>query len=382
MEILPILEKKTESHASKTRSLIVVYRKFHSFICQSSPILLNKYADILYNYIEDNVQKFPSKYLSEIIQPLNMAASGIMTKKMIPLMKDKLLSKLKTPKTEEYSKKPLYSLIQKSSISKEFDYYELSTTNKETLLWMLNILEDLVTYTSPAILDHSTDIELIIFHTLIHDEHAVFEKSVIVLHKLLLSLLSIYPTNLGSLDPADLTKEEFLNIYRKIGKPIKKNIQLKWHQPNKQEKAYALSLFNLLYQTNLDAIKQDYLQGFQSKELNYQFLSQLIDDMHLKMLETVRIERVEIGRSLFLAYFTFLGLSQRIPYAKTAILSDIQKNFEERFCFEELGNVREELCEFVKRFLDFACTKSYIADPTISKTIVDLAAGTFGEDEQ
>lgn len=297
-------------------------------------------------------------------------------------MKNRLLYKLTKPKSEEYSKKPLYHLVEKSNVSKIFDEYELAIQNKDVLLGALNVIGDLVTFASSSILDYTQDLELIIYHALLHDEHVVFEQAVDILYRLLVSLVDIRPTNLSSRNPSDFTEEEFLNFYKKTDKPKSKNLEIIWHQPDDREKDYILKLFSQLFEANIAWLSNKYINITESQELNYDAISLLIDNVHLKSIESSQFERKEIGRSLTIACYTFLAISSRASFAQMAQLEGYQTEFESKFCFKEFENIRQDMYKFVKKFIFFACSSSCINDLTIGKTLIQLLLASFGISEK
>ena len=145
---------------------------------------------------------------------------------------EKLLFKPKGKKKSEFVEKPLHFLLEKIQVTEEFYEYEFLIKNKENLLWLLSIFQDIITFGSPTILEYQKEIELVIFHGLLHDEYEIFRQSVKILHYFILSLVSIYPTNLGSQNPNDFTPENFLNFYRNAGDVTAKNVDIDWHMPS------------------------------------------------------------------------------------------------------------------------------------------------------
>ena len=234
----------------------------------------------------------------------------------MPVFKDQLLTKISVSKAETNSKKALYSLVSHSHVGAVFEQYELKITNKETLTRILVALKDVLTFSSPAILEHRLDIELIVFHCLLHDDHIVFDQAAKIIHTIFLSLLSIYPTNVGSLNPSDLTEQGFANLFKEVGRLPKKNIEIEWHLPSDKEKQYAQELYTTFFDKNLNHIEQEHLQGVSTQKPELGLLANLVDDMHLKKVEVSNVQREGLGRRLSLVNYAFLGISQRASFAR------------------------------------------------------------------
>ncbi len=336
--------------------------------------------DILKSYLDENLQKPPSQYLPDLIHPLNLRDANLTLSKLLPLFKNQVLNKAATSQAEINSKKPLYSLVQNSSVGAIFDQYELKITNKETLARILTTLKDVLTFASPALLQHREDIELIIFHSLLHEDHSVFDKSAQLLHTVLLSLLSVYPTNLGSINPQDLTQEEFGNIYKKIGRLPRRSLELQWHEPTDKEIQYAQELYSLFFERNLQDIETQHLQGVSTQKPTLENLASLMDDLHLKKAEVAN--RETLSRSLILVDYVFLGISQRASFAGVANLTEEKKKFEGRFRLEGFKNARERICSLGNRLVQYTFSNLYVKDPYIAKALVQLLGTMYGEEEQ
>jgi len=333
------------------------------------------------NYLSENPQKIPSEYLKDIIIPMNLSNPHLSLKKFVPFLKKKVLNKLKTPRNE-HSNKPLYSLIKTSNIASIFEQYELNIVNRESLLWYINLIEDMLSYTSPAILDYKDDFELILYHVLMHEEFGAFERAAQCFHKLLLSLLSVFPTNLGHSNPEELTKDEFFNFYKRIGKMRRQDIELVWHHPSEKEIEYAKDLYTQLLDNNMAYLEKTYFGDLKEEKFDYETASKLIDSMHLKVNTESPVAREELTRSSVLTTVVSLGVLQRSSMACISKEHPIRERFEKKFMLDFCNDTRIKVLNHLKKYMQYTAQHGLLGDSLVGIVLVTLMSCVIGEDTQ
>jgi hypothetical protein len=302
---------------------------------------------------------------------------------MMPILHEKLFYKVSQSREKENSQKPLYYLIQRTQVKDIFDYYEFRITNKDNLLWYLDIVKSFVSFSSPSILKHLKELQLIIFHGLIHDEHNVFKKALQIWHHFILSLISLYPTNLGSFNPHDYSKDEFLNFYRKAGELNSKDVELTWHHANEEELGCLKNIIENIFKPTLGYLSEKYLQDYRDEKMNFDLFSNYIDSMLLVSATNVTAaQKEDIIRNLNLASYMFLAFSECIPFSKFANLGEMKEEFERKFVLEEYTNLRLELYAFLLKFTKFSFQRSLIYEDRIARSLADVIGYLFGIDDQ
>jgi len=194
-------------------------------IVNSSPRLVQKYTEILAANLSDNVQQMQSHHVSELLAPLTMSQPKFVLDKFIPLLKKKLLA---AKSNEKHQDKFLHQLVKSTNIKDQFDQFELKIVNKEGLIWYLNILLDVISFSSPELVAYANDIELITLHSMLHEDLTVFNKSVEVFHRLILSLTGVYPTNVSIIDFKTNKLDQQFRFYDRVGKSSSSNIKVEW----------------------------------------------------------------------------------------------------------------------------------------------------------
>jgi len=314
---------------------------------------------------------------------MNLANIPHFTSVIIPILQEKMFYKVSQSRANENSKKPLYHLIQRTKVKDIFDFYEFRITNKENLLWYLEIVKSLVSFSSPAILKHSKEIQLIVFHGLMHEEHNIYKKALSIWHHFILSLISIYPTNLGSLNPKDYSKDEFLNFYRKAGELNCKNVELQWHMANEEELACLKDIIENMFKPILSYLSEKYLQEYKEERVNTDAFSSYIDSMLLQHSTPITpSQKEDIIRNLSLASYMFLAFSECIPFRNFAFLSEMKEQFERKIVLLEYSNLRMELYAFLAKFIKYSFQKAIIYEDRIARTLVDMVGYLFGIDDQ
>ena len=194
-----------------------------------------------------------------------------------------------------------------------------------------------------------------------------------------MSLLNIYPKNLGSLNPSEYNKkDEFASFYKRIGQLPKKTIELDWYEPGEAEIEYASYLYNLFIVRNIDYLKEMYPNETQYDETT---MSDLVDLMHLNHLEISVVQKRDTYRIITLIFNVFSSISQRCSYKDITELNEIQKNFEKKFTLTLFANLRLEILNLIKKLVPQLIKNGLINDINTIKIIINLISNACGEDD-
>ena len=160
-------------------------------------------------------------------------------------------------------------------------------------------------------------------------------------------------------------------------------MELQWHLPNEQEIQYAQELFSLFFEKNLQDIEAHHLSNINTqKSSDVLNLARLMDEMHLKNVNMSNSQRENLGRSLVLVNYSFLGVCQRASYAGIANLSESKEKFESKFSLPAFKNAREKLYSVGNRLVQYTFSNLFVKDPYIGKALVQLLGAIYGEEEQ
>jgi len=380
IQMLPFFDEKISKEKPPVRALLIDHKnKFTAFISASSHRLRKRYLEIFVGYLTENTEKTPNMYVSDIIQAFNLADPAMTLKYLFPVVKEKLLMKRHDSSFKTDNALQEY-LLGHAKHHEHVRSFELKTINKEILIWYLSILKDLVSYSQGLVRDYEADLEAIFILTLGHKELEVCELTAQVIQTLILSILSIYPTNLSCLNRSQTHKGESIRyIYRDIGRLPKENLEADWYQSNSADNEYAVYLTKLFKDSIISGFTHAYLS--EVSEVWPEDLTTLVDVMNLNRQESSPQKKQELTRGTLLVYTVFKAIAQRASFKDVYLLSNSAKGFEADFFLRELDDARMKAVFFAHKLTYWCIRNGYSQDEKIMSNLSKIISIGAGEDE-
>lgn len=212
---------------------------------------------------------------------------------------------------------------------------------------------------------------------------SVYEKTLNILQKILLSLTGIYPLDLSAFNESEYKTAEFsLYFYKKIGESKSSSFEIKWHESSILEREYAnfwvkrtlISVIDLIEKTVLNSIKE---KKFTNLEDNF---SEIIDVVNLSIKEPIQSLKQDFLRLLMMIEQVYGAIMMRCEQ-KTAVKDENYEGFKKNFLFDEFSELNMRLLELLEKIFMYLIDSELIIDVQIMGIYVRIIAQILGEDQ-
>ncbi len=234
------------------------------------------------------------------------------------------------------------------------------------------------------LLGHHLVLQRVVFLSLLSQHLEVQEKAARIAHHIILSLVSIYPTELSCWDigATESDREKYLlRFYKHIGDFDETKFRVSWHETSEAERKYAEQWTNQTLYRVIDFFEEKY---FKTVNLNIDVtrdLHRIIDDINLKAPQQSGTLKSDVLISVTLLEEVFSAINIRCGQIYHGTSNQTYISFRDNFLFVEYQKVHSRILDFIKKLFVFILNKDLTNDVAIMKIILKLMASLIGEDD-
>ena len=309
--------------------------------------------------------------------------------RLFPLLRKRILNNQKT-KMEDYKKHSYYFILANHEFREEILNFKSRYANKETMIWHLTLLSNLLAFAKDHILPYIKEIHAIIVYSLLHKEKEINEKGAHLIKIILFSLIDTYPVDLQSY-PLKMKDKDGnpCSIYSNIGDFKSKDFKMTWHQSTKEQRKLAFRILEIYFYPTLKNINQiinDVMPELVDQDLTPEYVNAHFRKNTKKYFDAIIFQepkhqkelRVKIDMDVQLISGIFYAVSQKAGLMNEMTLID--KHFNRRYAIPEFSTIRKDLLKTIVKTLIFLFKTTLIKDIKIVIRVINILKVYLGDD--